>query len=103
LHPNQFELLEVAAKKESVMAHKYLADYHANNENIRECVQHLVVAASAGCQPAMDELMAKYKQKLIPKEDLTKTLRQFQASNDEMKSKDRDEVRVIMRKAGITL
>ena len=44
-----------------------------------------------------------YKQKLMPKEELTQALRAFQLSSNEMKSKDRDDARVIIRKAGITL
>ena len=62
------------------------------------------MAASAGYEPAMDVLMDQYKQKLIPKEDLTRTLRQFQASYDAMKSKDREDFREYSRlvKSGIS-
>ena len=67
------------------------------NENADECIQHLVVAASAGYQSAMDELMTKYKQKLVSKEDLAETLRAYQASSNEMKSKDRDDASAILR------
>jgi len=38
--------------------------------------------------------MGAYKQKLLPKEDLTITLRAFQVSSNEMKSKDRDDARL---------
>ena len=95
------ELMEVAAKKESVIAHEWLADYHAINENTHECIQHLLVAASAGYQPAMDALMVAYKDKLLSKEDLTQTLRTFQTSSNEMKSKDRDDNRGLMREFGM--
>jgi len=91
------ELMEVAAKKGDILAHIKLAEFHEISGNTRECIQHTVVAANAGYKPAMDVLMDKYKQKLIPKEDLTRTLRQFQASYDEMKSKDRDDFREFSR------
>ena len=51
------------------------------------------VAASAGDQVAMDGLMEAYKAGGIAKEDLTLTLRAFQMSKNEMKSKDRDDAR----------
>ena len=43
----------------------------------------------------MDSLMKFYKAKLLSKEDLAQTLRDFQSSNNEMKSKDRDDARVL--------
>ena len=49
----------------------------------------------------MDELMARYKAKLLSKDDLTKTLRAFQASSNAMKSKDRDDARAYMAAKGI--
>jgi len=50
----------------------------------------LKVAASAGDQVALDGLMAYYKDKLLSKEELTKTLHAFQASCNAMKSEDRE-------------
>ena len=51
------------------------------------------VAAGAGDQSAMNDLMKFYKLGLLPKEALDQSLRAFQASNDAMKSKDRDDAR----------
>ena len=47
--------------------------------------------------------MAFYKAKLLSKDDLTKTLRAFQASiiSNAMKSKDRDDARAYMAAKGI--
>ena len=83
-----FEFHEVAAKKGSLQAHRYLAVVDTQN-----CIEHLKLAACAGAKESMDDLMVKYKQKLLSKEDLTQTLRAFQASCNEMKSKDREEAK----------
>jgi len=87
------EFYEVAAKKQSVFAHVMLAGFHGENEKMDESIKHLRVLASAGSQEAVDGLMMAYKEKLLSKEQLTQTLQAFQASNDEMKSKDRDDAR----------
>jgi len=58
------------------------------NENV--AIEHTKVAASAGDRDSMDVLMDAYRDKELSKEDLTQTLRAHQASNNEMKSDDRD-------------
>ena len=83
-----FEFLEIAAKKGNVLAHNMLAV-----DDTQKSIKHRKVAASAGYQVSMDELMANYKDNLLSKEELTHTLRAFQTSNDLMKSKDRDDAR----------
>ena len=91
------EFYEIAAKKGSVHAHEQLARFHGRNRNFHECIQHWKVAASAGLKEAMEALMVIYNNvndnsnsNLLSKEELTKTLRAHQASNDDMKSEDRD-------------
>ena len=90
------EYYEIAAKKGSVHAHNRLAaNLHAKNEE-ELCIKHMKLAARAGDQFAMDCLMTAYKEnkdKSLSKEELTKTLHAFQASSNEMKSKDRDDAR----------
>ena len=39
---------EIAAKKGSIEAHKYLSSFHGNYLNIDESVRHCIVAARAG-------------------------------------------------------
>jgi len=85
------EFQVVSAKKGSVAAHELLADFHRENGNIDESIRHLKVAASAGDQDSMDDLMKYYKEKSISKEELTLTLHAFQKSSNEMKSKDRED------------
>ena len=43
----------------------------------------------------MDAVTKAYKDELLSKEDLTQTLRAFQASSDVMGSKDRDNARAL--------
>ena len=84
------EFYEVGAKKGSVGAHSDLALMHKGYGNIDLYIKHMKLVASAGEQGAMDSLMNAYKDKLVSKEDLTQTLRACQASQNEMKSIDRD-------------
>ena len=53
------------------------------------------VVASAGDQEAMDMLMKAYRDKLLSKEDFAQTLRECQASTNEMKSTDRENSRLL--------
>jgi len=89
------EFYEVAAKKGSLEAHKELSKFHKRSGNVAEVIKHSKVVASAGDKEAMDSLMSAYGYKLLSKEDLAQTLRAHQASNDLMKSKDRDHARVV--------
>lgn len=90
------EYLEISAKKGSALAHHQLAvNHHRSIGNIDESIKHLKVAASAGNKDAVDELMSMFKEKTLPKEDLTQTLRAYQASNDLIRSEDRDFARAI--------
>ena len=84
---------EIAAKKGSLYAHQQLAEYHTSNGSMNLCIEHLKVAASAGDQESMDKLMAEYRNEALSKEVLTQTLRACQASQNGMKSKDREDAR----------
>ena len=89
------EFYEVGAKKGSLTAHRYLSWFHHKNGNLDMGYGHVRVLASAGCKESMDLLMKVYKNELLSKEDLAQTLRAFQASRDEMNSKDRDNARLL--------
>jgi len=71
------------------------AFFHEGDGDIQHFVEHMKVAANAGDQVAMDDLMKTYKEEVLSKDDLTKTLRAFQASRDETKSKDRDNAKAM--------
>ena len=89
----------VAAKKGSIYAHNLLSNFHRSNGN-QESINHLKVAASAGHQQSMDDLMKAFKDKLLSKEELSQTLRAYQASHDKTKSKERDYSRAIRVRYG---
>lgn len=82
---------KVAAKKGSTLAHEVIAEFYDSTGNVQMYIQHMKIAASAGYKEAMDKLMKAYKDKNLSKEELAQTLRAFQASCIEMKSKDRDD------------
>ena len=84
---------EVAAKKGSVDAHNVLAVFHGTNNDMMKSIKHMKLAASAGDQDSMDIVMKFYRKKCLSKEDLTQTLREFQASTNLTKSKERDDAR----------
>lgn len=92
------EYYEVAAKKGSVLGHLELSRFYEEMGPMGDMqhVDHLKVVAKAGDQESMDNLMKAYKDNLLSKEELTQTLREFQISNNKMKSKDRDDVRAFM-------
>ena len=54
-------------------------------------IKHWKLAASAGSQKSLDELMKKYREGLLKKDELTQVLRDFKTSSDSMKSHERDE------------
>ena len=90
--------LEIAGKKGSIIAHKNLALLTEISEDNMEKsikIKHLKVVASAGDKETMNMLMTKYKEKALSKEELTQTLRAYQASSDLIKSDDRDNARVM--------
>ena len=92
------EFYEVSAKKGSLVAHKHLASFLGNKGDILESIQHLKITACAGDKHSMDYLMEVYKDNLLSKEELTKTLHAFQKCTNNMKSKDRDDARVTREK-----
>lgn len=92
---------EVSAKKGSVKSHKRLAKFHGGNGDIQKSLEHLKVAASAGDQESMDIVMRAYRNKGISKEELAQTLRACQASQNEMKSDDRDDSLAAIKASGM--
>ena len=75
--------------------------YLRTNGDNQTSIRHIKVAACAGDQESMNCLVANYRNKLLSKDDLTQTLRAFQASRDEMKSKDRDDAQAMKGMAAI--
>ena len=93
---------EIAAKKGDIVTRRLIIVEIWDNHGSKLLIKHLKVIASAGCKGSMDKLMQFYshwKELLLSKEELTQTLRAYQASSNEMKSKDRDEAIACMFQA----
>jgi len=95
-----FAFYEVGAKKGSLISHTQRAlalalYYGQNGSKVHEIAKHLKVLACSGDEDAMDAYMEEYKNKKVSKEDLTQTLRTYQASYNARKSKDRENARDI--------
>ena len=95
-----FAFYEVGAKKGCLISHAQRAralalHYGPNGSKVHEIVRHLKVLACSGDEDAIDGYKEEYKNKKVSKEDLTQTLRAYQASYDAVKSKDRDNARDI--------
>ena len=63
-------------------------------------IKHLELAANTGHQESMDAVMKLYRHNIVSKEYLTQVLRTFQASSNELKSKDRDDARAYISANG---
>lgn len=84
--------LEIAAKKGSLSHREFLAKFgEAKYGRMNIAIKHWKVAASAGSQKSLDELMKVYREGGLEKEELSRILREFQVSNEAVKSKDRDD------------
>ena len=85
---------EIAAKKGDIVTRGLLIAEIWDNHGSKMLIKHLKVIASAG-DKELDKLMQfySYRKELLSKEELTQTLRAYQVSSNEMKSKDRDDAR----------
>ena len=83
--------LEISAKKGSISGRRRLAKSEEENGDIDMAIKHWIIAANAGFQESMDNLMRAFRDNVFAKEDLLQTRREFQTSSDEMKSEARDD------------
>ena len=90
--PRYRAFLEIACKKGDVHFRESLAKWGEDKYGRTEiAIKHWKLAASAGSQKSLDELMKKYREGLLKKDELTQVLRDFKTSSDSMKSHERDE------------
>ena len=66
-------------------------EYNAGNH--QRAMKHCQIAASAGYKPSLDLLKDRYVAGYVTKDQYANTLRQYQKSQDEMKSDARDKAR----------
>ena len=60
-----------------------------NGKHVR-AMRHFMIAAKSGCSESLEAVKLGFQVDFVMKEDLETTLRCYQASQDEMKSEERD-------------
>ena len=82
---------ELAAMKGSVHTRGKLGAIEYQSGNHQRAMKHLLISASAGYTNALDTVKKGYMGGYVTKDEYANTLREYQKSQDEMKSKARDE------------
>ncbi len=82
--------LEEAAIGGHPRARYSLGSHKWNNGSIEKAVKHWIIAASQGYDHAIKPLMKAYREAFLEKDDLTATLRAYQAAVDATKSPQRE-------------
>ena len=95
---------ELAAMKGDLYARNNLGAFEGNTGNHHRAMKHFLLAARAGCELSLDSVKGGYMvgcvttgyvDGCVTKEEYTNTLREYQKSQDEMKSEARDKARVL--------
>ena len=81
---------ERAAIAGHVMARTNLASFEMQAKRYRRAMQHSLIAAECGYEPALNAVKEGYKIGDVTKEEFANTLRAFKDSCDELKSEQRD-------------
>ena len=58
--------------------------------DLHRAIKHYIIAARAGCKESLDSVKRGYMAGHITKDQYANTLREYQHSQDEMKSEARD-------------
>ena len=81
---------ELAAMNGSVQARNNLGCSEVNAGNIHRAMKHYILAARAGHKYSLDGVKYGYTKGHVTKEEYANTLREYQKSQDEMKSQARE-------------
>ena len=81
---------ELAAMNGIVKARNNLGALEGETGNHQRAFKHFIIAASSGNKPSLDNVKEGYMHGLVTKEEYANTLREYQKSQDEMKSDARD-------------
>jgi hypothetical protein len=81
---------ELAAMNGSVKARNNLGALEGETGNYHRAFKHFIIAASSGNNPSLDNVKDGYMHGDVTKEEYANTLREYQKSQDEVKSKARD-------------
>eukprot|EP00956_Cyclotella_meneghiniana_P016709 scaffold26581_cov26-Cyclotella_meneghiniana.AAC.2 len=92
--------LQIAAMMGNVNARHNLGCAEEENGNFQRAMRHFMIAAKCGFENSLDAVKDGFRQGDVTKEDLEKTLRDYQASCDETKSEQRDRAAVMIAQEG---
>ena len=81
---------ELAAMNGHIKARHNLGGLELQAGNHHRGFKHLILAASAGYKPSLDMINKGYMAGIVTKDEYANTLREYQKSQDEMKSDARD-------------
>eukprot|EP00956_Cyclotella_meneghiniana_P042777 scaffold249315_cov39-Cyclotella_meneghiniana.AAC.5 len=81
---------EMAAMMGHVIARHNVGVTEWDNRKHVRAMRHFMIAAKCGYHDSLENVKLGFKKGIVTKEDLEKTLRCYQASQDEMRSEDRD-------------
>ena len=85
---------ELAAMNGDITARHNLGGLEYNAGNHQRAYKHFVISGMAGDKLSLDTIKEGYMAGHVTKEDYSKTLREYQKSQDEMKSDMRDKAQV---------
>eukprot|EP00956_Cyclotella_meneghiniana_P037357 scaffold137227_cov26-Cyclotella_meneghiniana.AAC.3 len=88
---------QIAAIMGNVAARNNLGCAELEDGNYQRAMKHFMIAARCGWNKSLDNLMRCFRDGLVTKEDLEKTLQDYQASCDETRSEQRDRATSIAR------
>ena len=83
---------ELAAMKGSILSRHNLGCMEGQAGNHQRAMKHFIISARAGYKPSLDIVTEGYMHRHVTKEEYANTLREYQKSQDEMKSNARDKV-----------
>jgi len=88
---------KIAAMMGDVHARHNLGRAELENGNYQVAMKHFMIAAKSGYKYSLDDVKQGFRDGHVTKEDFEKTLRDYQAACDEMKSDQRDRAAIIMK------
>eukprot|EP00956_Cyclotella_meneghiniana_P028156 scaffold64941_cov77-Cyclotella_meneghiniana.AAC.9 len=94
---------QIAAMMGNVHARHNLGCADLGDGNYRRAMRHFMIAAKCGYQKSLDNVKQGFEDGLVTKEDLEKTLRDYQASCHETKNYQRERIAVLEELAQISL
>ena len=81
---------ELAAMHGDIDARHNLGVIEGKAGNYLRALKHFIISASAGCKKSLDMVKKGYMDGFVTKEEYANTLREYQKSQDEMRSETRD-------------